>query len=104
MFFFIGGIQPKTVKIEKKPRNCPECGHFQLYLERTDSYLSLFFIPLFSVKKGIPFMRCKNCGTVFTQDGSPMDSAFTSPLRNCPHCGRSAGPDFVYCPFCGKPL
>jgi len=103
MFFFIGGIQPKTVTLDKKPQHCPECGHFDLYLKRTDSYLSLFFIPLFPVKKGIPFMKCKNCGSVFTREGSRFDSSVTRPNK-CPHCGRPLGPDFVYCPYCGKSL
>ncbi|HZX11542.1 MAG TPA: zinc ribbon domain-containing protein [Acidobacteriota bacterium] len=103
MFFFIGGIQPKTVKLDKNPRNCPECSHFDLYLKRTDSYLSLFFIPLFPVKKGAPFMKCENCGAVFTQERTRIDSQVVS-HQKCPHCGRSVGPDFVYCPYCGKPL
>jgi hypothetical protein len=103
MFFFIGGIQPKTVTLDKNPRNCPECGHPDLYLKRTDSYLGLFFIPLFPVKKGAPFMKCENCSAVFTQEGSPIDSSVMG-YQKCPYCGRPIGPDFVYCPYCGKPI
>ncbi|MFW6140532.1 MAG: zinc ribbon domain-containing protein [Acidobacteriota bacterium] len=103
MFFFIGGIQPKTITLDKTPRQCPECGHLDLYLKRTDSYLSLFFIPLFSVKKGTPFMKCDYCGAIFTQEGSRADSPVTG-LQKCPHCGKSVNPDFLYCPYCGKSL
>jgi hypothetical protein len=103
MFFFIGGIQPKTVTLDKKPQHCPECGHFELYLKRTDSYFSLFFIPLFPVKKGAPFMKCDNCGAVFSRDKTRIVSQVTQ-RQKCPHCGRSVGADFVYCPYCGKPL
>jgi len=103
MFFLIGGIQPKTVTLDKKARNCPECGHFDLYLKRTDSYFSLFFIPLFPVKKGTPFMKCENCGSLFTREGTRTDSPLKD-LKKCPQCGRAIGPDFVYCPFCGKHL
>jgi len=104
MFFLIGGIQPKTITLDKKSRHCPECGHFDLYLKRTDSYFSLFFIPLFPVKKGIPFMKCENCGIVFTQEGARTDYSSDMNIRTCPHCGRPVGPDFVYCPYCGKPM
>jgi len=103
MFFFIGGIQPKTITLDENPRNCPECGHFDLYLKRTDSYFSLFFIPLFPVKKGTPFMKCENCGAVFTKEGSRIDPSVMG-HQKCPHCGRLVGFDFIYCPYCGKPL
>jgi RNA polymerase subunit RPABC4/transcription elongation factor Spt4 len=104
MFFFIGGVQPKTIKIDANPRTCPECGHSELYIKRRDSYLSLFFIPLFPVKKGIPFMVCENCGSVFTQDGSQIEDSSRHRIQKCPHCGRSVGSDFVFCPYCGKSL
>ncbi|MBD3413687.1 MAG: zinc-ribbon domain-containing protein [Candidatus Aminicenantes bacterium] len=104
MFFFIGGIQPKTALLDKNPRSCPECGHLELYIKRTDNYLSLFFIPLFPVKKGTPFMVCENCGTRFTQQGSPLESSLKYGQRSCSHCSRSVGPDFEFCPYCGKPL
>lgn len=69
MFFFIGGVQPKTVRIDKQARLCPACQHSAVYLKRVDHYLSLFFIPLFPVKKGIPFLSCDNCHSVFDETG-----------------------------------
>ena len=104
MFFFIGGVQPKTIRLDENPHICPECSHAGLTIKRTDSYLSLFFIPLFPVKKGIPFMVCTNCGAVFTQDGSLMGTSSHHTNQQCHRCGRLVGPDFIYCPYCGKPL
>ncbi len=52
MFFFIGGVQPKTITLDDSRRLCPACGLAQARLKRTDQYLSLFFIPLFPVKRG----------------------------------------------------
>ena len=48
----IAGISPKIVVLDNNPRRCPACGLVQTYLKRSDSYLSLFFIPIFRVKKG----------------------------------------------------
>jgi rRNA maturation endonuclease Nob1 len=86
MFFFIGGIQPKTVLIDRQARSCPACGHFEIHQKRVDQYVSLFFIPLFPVKKGIPFSE--------------------PPIRKkrCPSCGRKVDPNFTFCPYCGKAL
>ena len=72
MFFFIGGIQPRTVRLEKKMKFCPSCGRHELFLKRTDHYLSLFFIPVFPVKKGVPFLTCENCGSVLDAKDSEM--------------------------------
>lgn len=69
MFFFIGGIQPKTVFVDRNPKPCSSCGQVKLYLKRIDHYLSLFFIPLFAVKRGMPFLICENCGSVFDEKG-----------------------------------
>ncbi|SPF39937.1 hypothetical protein SBDP1_280015 [Syntrophobacter sp. SbD1] len=62
MFFLIGGVQPKSVTVDETPRICPGCGLAQARLKRVDHYLSLFFIPLFPVKKGDPVLICDRCG------------------------------------------
>ncbi len=67
MFFFIGGVQPKTMTLDDTPRLCPACGLAQARLKRIDHYLSLFFIPLFPVKRGEPAVICDRCGAVSSQ-------------------------------------
>ena len=62
MFFFIGGIQPKTITLDDTPAICSACGLAQARLRRVDHYLSLFFIPLFPVKRGRPLLICDRCG------------------------------------------
>ena len=103
MFFFIGGIQPKTVLVDDQPRVCPICGLGQARLKRVDHYLSLFFIPLFRVKKGDPFLECPQCGV----SGRPY-STTAGPSRDlpprCPHCGYPVEATFQYCPHCGRSL
>ena len=104
MFFFIGGIQPKTVTIDDQPRMCRSCGLYQARLKRIDHYLSLFFIPIFPVKKGEPFLECRSCGAVMGEyEESPVHRVPEHP-SHCPHCGQRIEPSFRYCPFCGKSL
>jgi len=104
MFFFIGGIQPKTILVEKQARSCSACGHIELSLKRADHYLSLFFIPLFPVKRGIPFLLCENCHTVFDERGTRLDRAPEGKKKKCPHCGYSMNQDYRFCPYCGNPV
>ena len=104
MFFFIGGIQPKTVLIEKQARSCPSCGYFEVSKKRVDHYVSLFFIPLFPVKKGIPFLMWENCKTVFDETGYRVDFKKTEGEKRCRYCGKQVDPDFTFCPYCGKGL
>jgi ribosomal protein L32 len=96
MFFFIGGIQPKTVTVEERSRMCPSCGLYQARLIRVDHYLSLFFIPLIRVKKGEPVLRCDRCANVVRQAGQGASV--------CPSCGGSLESNFSFCPHCGKPV
>jgi len=95
-FFFIGGIQPRTVTVDRQPRVCPVCGQRRAYIRRTDHYLSLFFIPLLRVKKGEPFLYCENCS-------GPVDSGREPGIGQdiCPACGRRLKSDYRFCPYCG---
>jgi hypothetical protein len=104
VFLFVGGIQPKTIRVDKSSRTCTRCGQNELYLKRVDHYFSLFFIPLFRVKKGVPFVSCDNCHSAFDESGMAMEepTAFLVALRKCPDCGRRLEEDFEYCPRCGK--
>jgi RNA polymerase subunit RPABC4/transcription elongation factor Spt4 len=102
MFFFIGGVQPKTVRLDRQVRVCPQCGHHELYLKRIDHYFSLFFIPLFPVKRGVPFLSCDNCHSVLDEEGNIAGVPFKEEVRKCPYCGRLLEDDFEYCPRCGK--
>ncbi len=104
MFFFIGGIQPKTVNLDEQPRMCPSCGLYQARLRRVDHYLSFFFIPLFCVKKGVPFLQCQSCGTLGRESGEVWGVGPGGPGDVCRNCGRALERSFRFCPFCGKPL
>jgi len=95
MFFFIGGIQPKTVLVDKQARSCSRCGHFEVYLKRVDHYLSLFFIPLFPVKKGAPFLICENCKTVVDGQGYRMDAEQALGCSHCAHMSLATHPSFL---------
>ncbi|MFO7459846.1 MAG: zinc ribbon domain-containing protein [Desulfatiglandales bacterium] len=104
MFFFIAGIQPKTLDLEDQSRMCPACGLYQARLRRVDHYLSLFFVPLFRVKKGHPLVECRSCGGVFTESGQPSFALLSGKTARCPSCGGTLDPAFRYCPSCGKHL
>jgi predicted amidophosphoribosyltransferase len=101
-FFFIGGSQPRTVTLDSTDRLCPRCGRPALHLKRTDQYLSLFFIPVFPLKRGEPYLLCDNCGysSAVPAESGPVSSFPTT----CPHCGRRLDRDFRFCPNCGAPL
>lgn len=103
MFFFIGGLQPKTVALDDLRRICPACGLAQAHLKRVDQYLSLFFIPLLRVKKGEPVVLCDRCGTQSAVSGLPGSTPSVEPPRElfCRSCGRALDPRFNYCPHCG---
>ncbi|UCG66873.1 MAG: zinc ribbon domain-containing protein [Deltaproteobacteria bacterium] len=90
--------------VDKQPRSCPACGHVGVYQKRVDHYVSLFFIPLFPVKRGTPFLMCEKCNTILDEHGARMDFEQTRGENRCPSCGRTVGRDFVFCPYCGKAL
>lgn len=102
MFFFIGGVQPRTIVLEDSARICPSCGLAQARLKRIDHYLSLFFIPLFPVKRGEPVLMCDRCGAMSLPDRPHEDlQPAGRRLMACRRCGRSLEPSFHYCPHCG---
>jgi hypothetical protein len=103
MFFFIGGIQPRSIEIDNKARMCPSCGLYQAKLKRVDNYLSLFFIPILRVKKGNPFLLCRRCGVASKQTGGepPLLSNEIQQINRCPRCGSLIEKGFNFCPFCG---
>jgi zinc-ribbon family len=105
VFFFIAGIQPKTVEIESHPRMCSSCGLYQARLKRVDHYFSLFFIPVLRVKKGDPLIQCQSCGSKFRESGQEAwRGPSTKPEDRCPHCGVLLEPAFRFCPNCGKAI
>jgi hypothetical protein len=105
VFFFIAGIQPKTVEIESHPRMCSSCGLYQARLKRVDHYLSVFFIPVLRVKKGDPFIQCQSCGSLVRESGQEAWRGPSSkPEDRCPHCGLLLDPAFRFCLSCGKEI
>ena len=103
MFFLIGGVQPKTVILDDTPRLCPACGLAQGRLKRVDHYLSVFFVPLFPVKRGEPVVMCNRCGAVSSPDQGfgPMSTTRYG-KTGCAQCGYPLEPGFEYCPKCGR--
>lgn len=101
MCFFIAGVQPRTRTIDAAARRCPRCGLFQARLQQVDHYLSLFFIPLIPIKRGVPFLYCQRCRQPVGDDGSVPRSATTGEGNRCLNCGRTVAPGFHYCPYCG---
>ncbi len=105
MFFFIAGIQPKTIVLDEHPRMCPSCGLLQAVLKRVDHYFSLFFLPIIRVKKGEPLLNCRSCGALSRESGEPLVQAVKDQSKlNCPYCGNPVSQEFQFCPFCGKPI
>ncbi|MGD8368949.1 MAG: zinc ribbon domain-containing protein [Desulfobacterales bacterium] len=104
MFFFIGGITPKTKRLDAQPVRCPNCGLVRAFRTRVDHWLHLFFIPVFPVKRGQEVLFCERCnGPV---DGRASGWApFRAEGRNpCPFCGKDLERDFRFCPHCGQRL
>ncbi len=102
-FIFIGGVQPRKVKVDDQPRSCPRCGLPSARLMQLDHYVSLFFIPLFPVRKGESFLECTRCGGIFDERGRPAGVAPKEEfVRKCLRCGRTVDVEFQFCPYCGE--
>ena len=99
---FIAGISPKTKTLDQNPRRCPVCGLHQAYNRRIDHYLSLFFIPVFRVKKGEPFVMCDRCDATSPEFGPDFSHQTQDDEQRCRYCGKPLNPDFKYCPYCSK--
>lgn len=99
---FIGGVSPKMKVLSEKPELCPVCGLAQARYKRIDHYLSLFFIPVFRVKKGEPFLMCDRCERAVQEMGPEYDQYIEQQEAQCTGCGRSLHPEFSYCPHCGR--
>lgn len=102
--FLIAGISPKIRVLDDAPRICPSCGLAQARLKRVDSYFNLFFIPVFRVKKGEPFVSCDRCDSIsseFSKDYMPEPGRHEP---RCGHCGQPLDKYFQYCPYCGNPV
>jgi rRNA maturation endonuclease Nob1 len=104
MFFFIAGLQPRTIVLDKKQQVCPSCGLHQAVKKRTDYYLSLFFLPIIPVKKGIPYLYCSNCNDHSIPSGIELDHSQSRLKNRCVQCGRPLEPEFILCPYCGKEI
>jgi hypothetical protein len=79
---------------------CPSCGLHQAFLKRTDHYLSLFFLPIFPIQKGTPFLECRSCGTISGEAGETL----RRPGSTCAYCGEPLERTFRFCPACGRPI
>lgn len=66
-------MQPKKIRLEGPRRTCPACGQGSLGWVRQDHYLSLFFLPIFPVKTGQPYLECDQCGQGY--DPARMEQA-----------------------------
>jgi len=106
--FLIAGISTKIITIDNNPRLCPVCGLSQAYYKRADHYFNLFFIPLFRVKKGKPFIMCERCERNVSDYGENYNSWPGKQNIKCNNCGRALNKDnykdFTYCPYCGKQI
>jgi len=101
--FFIAGIQPKQTKIDAGSRAlmCPLCGLYRAFQIRQDYYLSLFFIPLFPVKRGEVLLACDKCGII----NKCSASSYGDKTEGCSSCGEIIDQkNYRFCPYCGKKL
>ncbi len=109
IFIFIGGMQPKRVKLDDQARLCPACGARAARLVRHDNYLSLFFIPLVPLKRGQEVLECERCGSLSdphvlnqVRPEPPAGGRSTQAPERCPRCGQGLQKQFIYCPNCGQ--
>ena len=102
IMIFIAGVSPKIKVLDQNPRRCPICGLHQAHSKRMDYYFSLFFIPLFRVKKGQPFVICDRCEKTSPEFGQDFTRPHPEDTSSCKYCGKKLDQDFKYCPQCGK--
>lgn len=102
-------MQPKTTVLDEIGRMCPSCGAREARLVRVDQYLSLFFLPVVSIKRGEEALQCQRCGALsdprLLSPALPLPSMYdraTQAPEHCPSCGHSLERQFIYCPQCGQ--
>jgi len=100
---FIAGVSPKTTVLDQTARLCPVCGLARARMQRVDHWLSLFFIPVFRVKKGAAFLFCDRCDR--PANGMPAGPAAEpeTTQAGCTACGKPLDEDHRFCPYCGTP-
>jgi predicted RNA-binding Zn-ribbon protein involved in translation (DUF1610 family) len=105
MFFVIGGITPKTKRLDDQPIRCPNCGLSQAYRTRVDHWLHLFFLPVLPVKRGDEFLFCERCNAPVDKRGGGGGMPLRADgRRRCPSCGKEMERAFRFCPHCGQRL
>lgn len=107
MFFFIGGVEPRSTVIDEGPYRCPACDRATARIVRLDQYMSFFFIPVFPIKRGEPILACEYCG--YTEDAEQArqrDHLFSGndERERCPSCSTLVEKTYNYCPSCGLRL
>lgn len=100
--FLIAGVSPKTNIVDEKFQLCPVCGLVRARYKRVDHYFSLFFIPLFRVKKGEAFLMCDKCEQEIKEFGYGHESLPGEKEALCGNCGKGLRGDFRFCPYCGE--
>jgi hypothetical protein len=105
MFFFVGGVSTRLAS-KDVPRPCPACGAAATREERSQTVLSLFFLPILTLSRSPPLRRfCESCGWVEAAEVA-AEALPPPPPRpaECWRCGAPASPGFRFCPQCGVPL
>ena len=87
---FIGGVGPRRKRLDNQPRICTNCGLGQAYLTRIDHWLTVFFIPIFPVRRGQPVVLCDRCGHVADETGRPITrgTGLAAAKSKCHQCGE----------------
>ena len=98
---FIGGVGPRKKRLDNQPHICTSCGLSQAYLTRVDQWLSIFFIPIFPLRRGQPVVLCERCGHVEDETGKPIVKGMDLASPRCHRCGEMLEKEFRYCPHCG---
>jgi RNA polymerase subunit RPABC4/transcription elongation factor Spt4 len=99
---FIAGVTPKTTVVDQTARLCPVCGLARARLQRIDHWLSLFFIPVFRVKKGAEFLFCDRCEQPVSNMPAGSGYEQDDPPDTCSACQRALEKDHRFCPYCGQ--
>jgi uncharacterized CHY-type Zn-finger protein len=99
---FIAGVSPKTTVLDPTPRLCPVCGLARARMQRVDHWFSLFFIPVFRVKKGAEFLFCDRCSQRISEMLARPGGEPEAAPGVCSACGSHLEQDHRFCPYCGK--